>query len=244
LRSGQISVTSASQAAADATYLQGVVTQVLAHADASFSDVANEDSATINFGIVARGSSPAPKPFLIANLEDPSGYTAGLDLDSVSSSGDVTKLTTDLAPFANQLAGTVANFLASIDTTATGSFSAAYTLNMSDQDLPGAIALASNTLTITGRVAIGGDATLDGTVDSIDFNILSSNFGISNPTWTDGDFTGDGLVDSVDFNIFASNFGQTEPALAFGALVPEPSSITAILSGAVVLASRHRRRSS
>ena len=81
----------------------------------------------------------------------------------------------------------------------------------------------------------------------IAFNNLASSFSQSGKFWTDGDFNYDGTVDTVDFNLLASNFGQTVAApahaSALGAVVPEPGTATLLLTGAVTgLMSRRRRR--
>ena len=54
-----------------------------------------------------------------------------------------------------------------------------------------------------------GDANLDRTVDTIDFNLLAANFGQSDVVWGAGNFNYDGGVDTVDFNLLASNFAKT-----------------------------------
>src|SRR5439155_2301178 len=64
-----------------------------------------------------------------------------------------------------------------------------------------------------------GDANLDGTVDSVDFNNLASNFSQSGRSWSQGDFNYDNTVDSVDFNLLASNFSLTLAA-ALGSDAP------------------------
>jgi hypothetical protein len=60
-----------------------------------------------------------------------------------------------------------------------------------------------------------GDATLDGAVNSLDFNALAINFGSSGKLWADADFNFDGNVNALDFNLLASNFGNAaaSPAL-------------------------------
>src|SRR5204863_3536697 len=55
------------------------------------------------------------------------------------------------------------------------------------------------------RYTYSGDANLDGTVDTVDFNILASNFGASGTIWSQADFNYDSSVDTVDFNLLASN---------------------------------------
>jgi len=82
-----------------------------------------------------------------------------------------------------------------------------------------------------------GDANLDLTVDTTDFNNLAANFSQPGKHWTDGDFNYDGTVDTTDFNLLASNFSQTLPGTpALGALVPEPGAMAmiALASGALL----------
>jgi len=56
---------------------------------------------------------------------------------------------------------------------------------------------------------LAGDADANGTVNSDDFNILATNFGLSGKTFSQGNFNYDpaGLVNSDDFNILAAGFG-------------------------------------
>jgi subtilisin-like proprotein convertase family protein len=56
-----------------------------------------------------------------------------------------------------------------------------------------------------------GDATRDGTVNGLDFNILAANFGQSPRTFSQGDFNYDGIVNGLDFNILAAAFGTSLP---------------------------------
>lgn len=92
-----------------------------------------------------------------------------------------------------------------------------------------------------------GDATLDGTVNSDDFNLLATNFGLTSKFWRDGDFNYNGTVNSDDFNLLAGNFGLSASAggptpddwAMFAAAVPEPA---AGLSAACILGSLFRRR--
>src|SRR5262249_24014495 len=51
------------------------------------------------------------------------------------------------------------------------------------------------------RYTYSGDANLDGTVDTIDFNLLAASFGQSGKSWYNGDFSYNGTVDTVDFNL-------------------------------------------
>jgi hypothetical protein len=83
---------------------------------------------------------------------------------------------------------------------------------------------------IVARYTLYGDASLDKSVDTVDFNLLASNFGGSGKRWTHGDFNYDGLVDTIDFNVLASNFGQAVAAESFSTtIVPEPRTISVFL---------------
>jgi len=86
-----------------------------------------------------------------------------------------------------------------------------------------------------------GDADLDGTVTSTDFNALVAGYGnTTTGVWATGDFNYDGKVTTLDFNMLAGNFGQSAPAAALGSVVPEPASIAGIVLG--TLACLRRRR--
>lgn len=59
---------------------------------------------------------------------------------------------------------------------------------------------------------LAGDANRDRAVNSADFNLLATSFGVlSGGTWSAGDFTYDGQVNSADFNVLATRFGMTLP---------------------------------
>lgn len=87
------------------------------------------------------------------------------------------------------------------------------------------------------RYTAAGDATLDGTVNSADFNLLASNFGSSGKRWSQGDFTYDTVVNSADFNVLAANFGQSVPSGPGGA-VPEPAALSLLAPAALLFRRR------
>lgn len=107
-----------------------------------------------------------------------------------------------------------------------------------DSDTGGADQQDVDTLVQTILLTRYGDANLDKLVNSSDFNILASNFGLSPRGWATGDFTGDDLVSSADFNALATNFGFSG-ALP-GAAVPEPA-ILGFLGCLTLLSTRRMR---
>lgn len=91
-------------------------------------------------------------------------------------------------------------------------------------------------------LTVQGDASLDGVVNSTDFNLLASHYGnIINSRWTQGDFDGDGKVNTLDFNLLAGQFGQSLPTgiAQLGSVIPEPGSL---LAGTILLLAGCRRR--
>jgi hypothetical protein len=70
--------------------------------------------------------------------------------------------------------------------------------------------LAGNQVAVTMYVALPGDVNMDRIVDSQDFTILKSRFGLAG-AWGDGDFNCDGIIDSQDFTILKANFGNSAP---------------------------------
>lgn len=92
--------------------------------------------------------------------------------------------------------------------------------------------------TVLIRYTRWGDANLDGTVDTLDFNSLAANFGRIGQRWSKGDFNFDGIVDTLDFNNLAANFGKS--VAAPGSLVPEPSLSAAIMLWAGAMLRRKR----
>ncbi len=101
--------------------------------------------------------------------------------------------------------------------------------------------------------ALFGDVNLDGTTDTVDFNIIAANWefgslgpsgvtpytGLLNP-WIKGDVNYDGKIDTRDFNALVASFGKTLSGSAAGEAVPEPACLG--LFGALLLGRRTRRR--
>ncbi|MEZ6193822.1 MAG: PEP-CTERM sorting domain-containing protein [Phycisphaerales bacterium] len=221
---GQVNASSISQGVANGTFFTGASTQVLAHANASFASGTDLNLLTIDFGTLGVGGT-VNEAFDIFNLVQTLNFTAGLDLDSILGSGDTAVLTTNLASFINLAAGASAGFLASFDTSTPGSFSAMYTLNLSDQDLAGATDQLL-ILQLLGEVvgALNGDLDNDGFVGITDLNIVlgnwNTNVAAGNPLL--GDPSGDGFVGIEDLNTVLGNWNAGTPPQA-DAAIPEPA---------------------
>lgn len=123
---------------------------------------------TLDFGTVLPGSGLHSLSDAVYNLLQTIDYTAGLDLDVVSGSGDLSVLSADLVSgaFSNLAAGSANafEFLASFDgNSAPGVYSTTYTLGFSDAEgIAGASAIGSQQLTLqlTGTVAVPEPSTL------------------------------------------------------------------------------------
>jgi hypothetical protein len=228
-KTGTITFSSTSQEVEGVPSPQVVSTTVLAHAHPSFTTPTQTTSLAIDFGTRAANSAAqslgTPQAnFSIRNLADASGFSSALDLDSIAGSGDTSALTTNLAPTTIS-AGGAQNFSVNLSTSSYGAFSATYTLNLSDQNIPGAQPTAPLTLTLTGRIAMAGDANVDGVVNALDFNVLATHFGQPAQDWSGADFNADGTVSTIDFTALAQNFGNSydpNPASALGTVIPEP----------------------
>jgi hypothetical protein len=125
----------------------GYTAVALDHANASFA-ASTLQTLSLDFGTVEQGSSQS-RNFALYNLASTVGYTGKLELDSFNKTGDASNVfSTDLTTFqatAALAAGLSNGYTLALDTAAVGSYSATYTLYVSDQDFAGA---QSHTLTI------------------------------------------------------------------------------------------------
>ncbi len=92
---------------------------------------------------------------------------------------------------------------------------------------------------LRGIDTVPGDFNADGVVDTVDFQIMASNFN-SEGEFADGDMNFNGVVDLTDFVEFRQVFSSQAP---LAATVPEPASGLAGLLAlwALVYAARRRR---
>lgn len=202
---------------------------VLSHANPSFLAGSDVNGLTFDFGAVMLGAVVPTFSFDLFSLEATAGFTAGLDLDSIVGGGDTAALPTNLNVFqgaASLAAGAGYGFTASLDTSAAGTFSATYTLNFSDENLPGATSLGSMTLTLSGVVTdagvANGDFNDDEIVDGVDLLTWQRGFG-GEASLANGDANADNVVDANDLAIWAMQFGNANDENMTS--VPEPASI-------------------
>ena len=86
---------------------------------------------------------------------------------------------------------------------------------------------------------LSGDATLDGSVTSLDLNEVGVNWQQSATSWSQGDFNWDGVVDSNDLNEVGINWQQSNVAAAAQS-VPEPSAFCLVLLAMVGVMRRRK----
>ena len=233
-----VSTGGAGQGSADANDVVTVNLDVLDHSNASFVSGIDQDLLTIDFGTLAPGGT-VNSAFDLFNLESTLGFTADLDLDSIVGSGDTAVLGSNLAAFAGLAANGSNGFLASFDTSSVGTFSASYTLNLSDEDIAGATNQVL-TLQLLGEVAgaLVGDLDGDGFVGINDLNIVlgawNQNVPPANPL---ADPSGDGFVGIDDLNTVLGNWNAGTPPNA-GNAVPEPGTLALIGLGSLAMIRR------
>ncbi|HVX85310.1 MAG TPA: dockerin type I repeat-containing protein [Phycisphaerae bacterium] len=101
----------------------------------------------------------------------------------------------------------------------------------------------NSTYDVIIKYTFGGDANLDGKVDSADQAILTSYMGTSSGAdWSMGDFNYDGVVNSADQAILTADWLDGTGGI-HGAPVPEPAALGIIGIPAFVMLSRRYRRS-
>lgn len=247
---GQVDVTSSSAAVQDGSYTEQVILDVLDHSEGSFASGSNSDLLELDLGNYAPGTGTQSAGFDVFNLLATAGYTADLDVDSISGTGDTSVLSTNVAS-TSITAGGSQGFQALLATSlGQGVFDATYTIAVSDEDLLGAIGGDNLLLQLTGYVAIDGDLDLDKNVGGADLNVLLAHYGQSTGLdWGDGDFTGDGGVTATDLNRLLANYGTNLSGAGTeiggeGAETPEPASLAILLTAAATGLVYRRRKTS
>jgi hypothetical protein len=146
-----LTTAAAGQGSADGNDVITVTGTAVDSSNASFSAVSDVNTLTIDFGTTRAFGTPVTRSFSITNLLTASGFTARLDLDSFSAVGDSGVLSANLSTFTNINAASSVNFVASFNTAVAGLYSTTYTLNLSDENIPGAVGGQVLTLNLVGR---------------------------------------------------------------------------------------------
>lgn len=232
---GTLHVSSSSQAVADGTFTQAISTTVIASSRPSFSAVANQTELTIDLGVYAAASGQfVSREFSLANRADAGGFTAAMDFDGILGGGGFTVTGATLSNIPAD--GVGRSFELKLDRAAgIGVHDSVLTLLLSDENIPGELQHTLS-LQVHARLALAGDADLNGIVNITDFARMAAAFNQSGMNWGDGDFDRNGSVNVTDFSMLAANFNTSAPRTA----IPEPVAMTAPLL--VVAASRRKRR--
>lgn len=231
----------AGRGANDADDVFNVSLTVLDHATPSFADGSTITSLLLDFGTFTTASTAQSLDFSIFNRGTNPAFTANMDFDSMTSSGDTSILTTNAAASAGSLVlagGASQMFTAMLSTLAVGSFSATYTLNFSDEDIAGALN-SQLLLTLTGTVLLAGDYNRDGIVDSADYLVWRKTDGTNTTAYNGADGDGNGTINDADLALWYENFGEVAQGAGSSVAVPEPASI---LLAAFLLLGIDRRR--
>lgn len=156
---GTLLVAASSPQAANANVTNHFSVDALHRAAPSFASNASTLSLEIDLGTLNFGDAAATQSFDIFNRAGALGsaWTARLDLDSITPVVPAGIFSTTLSPFANLNAGSAASYQVSMATGALGDFSGTYTLNLSDENLPGA---GSHTLTLNVRGGVAGNLSV------------------------------------------------------------------------------------
>ncbi|HEX3599261.1 MAG TPA: endonuclease, partial [Lacipirellulaceae bacterium] len=218
----------AGHGANDANDTFNVSLTVLDHSTPSFVAGSSVPSLSHDFGTIAIGASSPTFSFDVYNLLATAGFTANMDFDSVTPSGNAAAFATDLAASAGSLVlagGAGHTFTTSLATTSLGMFTASYILNFSDENIAGALN-KSITLSLIGKTILAGDYNGDSIVDAADYIVWRSLEGQSVTAFSSADGDGNGVIDNADYDVWRANFGLTAAVgSALGSSkVPEPVS--------------------
>jgi hypothetical protein len=192
--------------------------QVVNAAEPSFSSTQPMPNLNFDFGTLIPDGQLRDLDFEFVNLLL-AGASSNLDLDSITGTGDIGVFANSLTPISGLPAGSSESFTVSMQTTQSGIFAAGWNILASDEDIPGETTHGL-TISVTGRVALPGDANLDGTVDGNDFVIWNQSKFQAGTNWMTADFNFDGNTDGTDFIIWNQYKFQSLDAVS---LVPEPS---------------------
>ncbi len=237
LRPAEVTATTSSPQVPQSMISQVSQYQVLETAQPSFSTLQPVLDLNIDFGTLIPDGQLHQAGFELANLLL-TVATSKLDLDSITAMGDTAVFSNSLTPFSGLFAGTSQFFTVGMQTADSGVFSISWDLQTSDEDIPGEQTHAL-TIAASGRVALPGDANLDGIVDGSDFLAWNQAKFQQGTDWSTGDFNFDGTTDGTDFIIWNAYKFQSLDAVA---QVPEPTGAVWLLVALLIPWARARTR--
>jgi autotransporter-associated beta strand protein len=249
----------------EAAAAQRVLSLTVSAGKASVTSTAGKVALT-----VGDGTLPASQLSVTGGQVDVTGNGLIVDYAPSDAAGDNAALTSVRGKIVNgfNAGGPAWQGNGIVSSTAASNTSAAVGYALASEVLPFAngtsdtfLGSAVDPSSVVARYTLGGDATMDGSVDFNDLVKLAQNYNskVSDSTeswWTHGDFTYDGIVDFNDLVKLAQNYNTalpTEPipgasavfeadlAKAF-ASVPEPGTISILGIGGIALMGRRRRR--
>ena len=152
-KTGTLTVTTSSPQAFPASLTTNVSTTVLDPAGASFASGVTTNALTVDLGTVVAGAAAPSATFRVYNRASSNGValTAGLDVDGVTApAGGAGPASVSLAT-GRVAAGRSVQGTVSLATTSAGSFERVFTVQVSDENVPGE-GLRSLALTVKGTV--------------------------------------------------------------------------------------------
>ncbi|HPF40947.1 MAG TPA: endonuclease [Phycisphaerae bacterium] len=188
-----------------------MIAQALDHAEASFGANADVDTIDVDLGSISEGAGDLFVDIPVYNLEDAPGFTAKLDIEYGSASGDTAALRIEpTLNIANIPAGGAANVRATLNAAVAGSFAATYTIRTFDQRtaenwLEGT-ALTMRLSGVVESVSTFGDLNCDSVLDYSDVEpfalaiVDATSYGVMFPACDihRADMNEDNVIDSRD----------------------------------------------
>ena len=191
--------------------------------------------------MITEGTPTITRDIDIFNFNPAGTLTAALDLETLTAEpGGSALFAADFAPSLGIPAGGSAAFSVAFSATQLGEFSQIYTLQSSDEDLPGGVGGAPLTLTVLAEVVPfvqAADYNSDGFVSQADLDLVLLNWGdtVLPPGFDEAALTTgtpfDGQMSQNELDGVLLNWGNgTPPSVS----IPEPSALavsTALLCG-------------
>jgi hypothetical protein len=212
-KTGTLTVTTSSPQAFPASLTTNVATTVLDPAGGSLASATTTSALTVDLGTVVAGGAAPSAIFRVYNRASSNGValTSGLDVDGVTPpAGGAGPASVSLATGRVTAGGNVQGTV-SLATTSTGSFEKVFTVQVSDENVPGE---GTRTLALTVKGTVVAAQT--------PFQTWATGYGLSGSNAAAGaDPDGDGWVNLVEY---ALGGNPTNPAVGLGPTVSTTNS--------------------